>query len=368
LHRYALQVIIKQSGAAPDPVQKELLKMNYSVLIPAYQPDEKLYDLAKTLSEMKIPAVIVNDGSTEGLEVFESCRGLSGVTVLGYAENHGKGYALKTGIRYLKEQGFDCAVTADADGQHLPKDIIRIAASSSENPAALIMGMRDVSLMPPRSKTGNSLTRTLFKLLYNIDLQDTQTGLRGIPLRDDNIQGLLGIVGNRYEYEMDMLVESARLFPGGIIEVPIETVYIDNNASTHFHAIRDGSKVYKVLFRRFPKFLIASASSFGVDYLLFNALYYLLFRKVGPATVCARAVSAVYNYIVNKKLVFKDSGSKYNPVSYAVLAVAVLCANIALMKLLVDLLHWPAFLAKILVEVVLYIVNFFIQQNLASRK
>ena len=342
--------------------------MKYGVLIPAYQPDDKLTALAKTLSDMKIPTVIVNDGSTEGLAVFDSCRDLDGISVLGYAENHGKGYALKTGLKHMFDSGFDYAVTADADGQHLPKDIVRIAEASAGHPSALIMGMRDVALMPSRSKAGNSLTRTLFKLLYNIDLQDTQTGLRGIPLTPENIGGLLGIEGNRYEYEMDMLVESARLFPGGIIEVPIETVYIDNNASTHFHAIRDGYKVYKVLFRRFPRYLLSSVSSFGIDYVLFNALYYLVFRNSTPSTVIARIISASCNYLINKKLVFKNSGSKYNIKSYAVLAVLVLLANMAFMKLLVEMLHWPAFLAKILVELVLYIVNFFIQQNIASRK
>ena len=341
--------------------------MRYGVLIPAYQPDEKLTKLAETLSGLGIQTVIVNDGSTEGLDVFEDCRKIPGITLLGYEENHGKGYALKTGLKYMKEQGYTLAVTADADGQHLPKDIIHISEVSQQKPDALVLGMRDVSQMPPRSKTGNSLTRTLFKLLYNIDLQDTQTGLRGIPLSDSNIDGLLGIEGNRYEYEMDMLVESARLFPGGIEEVPIETVYIDNNSSTHFHAIKDGAKVYKVLFRRFPKFMVASFSSFGIDYLLFNALYYLLFRKVVPATVIARVVSACCNYLLNRKMVFTESGSKYNLASYAVLAVIVLILNLALMKLLVDILHWPAFLAKVLVEVVLYICNFFVQQNLASR-
>ena len=342
--------------------------MNYGVLIPAYQPDEKLTALAQTLSDLKIPTVIVNDGSTEGLEVFKDCSAIEGVTLLGYEENHGKGYALKTGLKYMKEQGFDYAVTADADGQHLPEDIIRIAEAGASNADALVLGMRDVAQMPPRSKTGNSLTRTLFKLLYNIDLQDTQTGLRGIPLTEKNIDGLLGIEGNRYEYEMDMLVESAKLFPGGIIEVPIETVYIDNNASTHFHAIKDGMKVYRVLFRRLPKFLLSSVLSFCIDYLLFNGFYYLIFRKIFPATVLARVISATSNYLINKKLVFKGSGDKYNLGSYAALAVCVLAVNLALMKLLVDFLHWPAFLAKILVETILYIANFFIQQNMASRK
>lgn len=341
--------------------------MQYGVLIPAYQPDKKLEELANTLSGLGIPTVIVNDGSSEGAEVFEACRAIPGITLLGYEKNRGKGFALKTGIRYMKEQGYSFAVTADADGQHLPEDIMHIAESCRNSPDSLILGMRDVSRMPTRSKAGNSLTRALFRLLCGIDLKDTQTGLRGIPLTEGNINGLLGMEGDRYEYEMDMLAESPRLFPGGIVEIPISTVYIDDNSSSHFQAIRDGSRVYRVLFRHFPGFLASSAASFALDYILFNAFYYLLLKRVVPATVLARAISAVFNFLINKRLVFKGCGGKYNLRSYTVLAAAVLGLNLGLIKLMVDILHWPAFLAKVLVEVVLYIMNFFVQQNLANR-
>ena len=237
-------------------------------------------------------------------------------------------------------------------------------ASQEEN--TMVLGSRRLKTdAPARSWWGNFYTRVFLHVCTPVRVYDTQTGLRAFP--NTLSKPMTQIEGVRYEYEMNVLIELEKI---GVKfrEVKIRVVYIDNNASTHFHAIRDGSKVYRVLFRRFPKYLLSSVSSFGIDYVLFNALYYLVFRNSTPSTVIARIISASCNYLINKKLVFKNSGSKYNIKSYAVLAVLVLLANMAFMKLLVEMLHWPAFLAKILVELVLYIVNFFVQQNIASRK
>ena len=77
---------------------------------------------------------------------------------------------------------------------------------------------------------------------------------------------------------MEMLAQSAALFPAGVEEVEIQTIYSeDSDAVSHFHPLRDGMRIYAVLFRRFPRFLISSLLAFLVDYLAFNLLYYLVF-------------------------------------------------------------------------------------------
>lgn len=342
--------------------------MKFGVLIPAYQPDEKLTALVEELRKVELETVVVNDGSTQGLEVFDALRGMSGVTVLGYEVNQGKGHALKLGLRRMMEAGFDGAITADADGQHTPVDILRLKESMEQNPGKLVLGMRDVAQMPPRSKTGNSLTRFLFKLLYGIRLQDTQTGLRGIPLYGEAVPGVLELAGERYEYEMEMLIELPKLFPSGVVELPIETVYIDNNASTHFHAIRDGGKIYAVLFKNLPGFMATSLLSFGIDYILFNLFYYKIFRVTPPATVCARVISGSANYAMNRNLVFKGDKGNYTFLNYWKLALCILVGNSAIMWLLVDKLGLPAFLMKVLVECLVYVVSFVVQNKMAHEK
>lgn len=337
--------------------------MKFGVLIPAYEPGEALPALTRALMDEGVPVVVVNDGSATGLEYFERIRA-QGAVVLEHKENLGKGRALKTGLAWMAEQGYEGAVTADADGQHSLEDILRVARALASGSRRLVLGIRDVSRMPNRSRTGNRLTRTLFRLLYGIKLQDTQTGLRGIPLTGENRSGLLSLSGERYEYEMEMLIEAGELFPAGIQELEIETIYLeDSDTSSHFRPLADGARIYSVLFRHFPRFFLSSILAFLVDYSLFNLLYYLLFHRSVPAAVLARVVSAGVNYTVNRKLVF---GSSYHLLGYVKICLVILLAGSGLMYLLVDCLSLPAFLVKPLVDCGLYVLSFAAQNRMAQ--
>lgn len=337
--------------------------MRCGVLIPAYEPGEALPALTRALMDKGVPVVVVNDGSTTGLEYFERIRA-QGAVVLEHGENLGKGRALKTGLAWMAEQGYEGVVTADADGQHSLEDILRVARALAGGSRRLVLGIRDVSRMPNRSRTGNRLTRTLFRLLYGIKLQDTQTGLRGIPLTGENRSGLLSLTGERYEYEMEMLIEAGELFPAGIQELEIETIYLeDSDTSSHFRPLADGARIYSVLFRHFPRFFLSSILAFLVDYSLFNLLYYLLFHRSVPAAVLARVVSAGVNYTVNRKLVF---GSSYHLLGYVKICLVILLAGSGLMYLLVDCLSLPAFLVKPLVDCGLYVLSFAAQNRMAQ--
>lgn len=336
--------------------------MRCGVLIPAYEPGEALPALTRALMDKGVPVVVVNDGSATGLEYFERIRA-QGAVVLEHGENLGKGRALKTGLAWMAEQGYEGVVTADADGQHSLEDILRVARALASGSRRLVLGIRDVSRMPNRSRTGNCLTRTLFRLLYGIKLQDTQTGLRGIPLTGENRSGLLSLTGERYEYEMEMLIEAGELFPAGIQELEIETIYLeDSDTSSHFRPLADGARIYSVLFRHFPRFFLSSILAFLVDYSLFNLLYYLLFHRSVPAAVLARVVSAGVNYTVNRKLVF---GSSYHLLGYVKICLVILLAGSGLMYLLVDCLSLPAFLVKPLVDCGLYVLSFAAQNRMA---
>lgn len=337
--------------------------MRCGVLIPAYEPGEALPALTRALMDKGVPVVVVNDGSATGLEYFERIRA-QGAVVLEHGENLGKGRALKTGLAWMAEQGYEGVVTADADGQHSLEDILRVARALAGGSRRLVLGIRDVSRMPNRSRTGNCLTRTLFRLLYGIKLQDTQTGLRGIPLTGENRSGLLSLSGERYEYEMEMLIEAGELFPAGIQELEIETIYLeDSDTSSHFRPLADGARIYSVLFRHFPRFFLSSILAFLVDYSLFNLLYYLLFHRSVPAAVLARVVSAGVNYTVNRKLVF---GSSYHLLGYVKICLVILLAGSGLMYLLVDCLSLPAFLVKPLVDCGLYVLSFAAQNRMAQ--
>ena len=170
--------------------------------------------------------IVVDDGSSEECQaIFEKLDGLA--TVLHHEVNLGKGGALKTAYTYIQEQGqYGTVITADADGQHKVWDIFRVANQSQDNPNQLILGARAFSgKVPLRSAFGNKLTRFLFKQQTGVAVTDTQTGLRAFTT--NMIPFMLDIEGQRYEYEMNVLLAASKAFP--ILEVPIKTVYINDN-------------------------------------------------------------------------------------------------------------------------------------------
>ncbi len=340
------------------------MKKTIAVLIPAYQANEALIDLVAKLVKNEIDVVIVNDGSDKDCDwVFRDLETMN-CTVLYHKENKGKGAALKTGLSYLKENGYTACLTADADGQHSYKDVLNLIDEFSKNPNSLILGSRNVNHMPFKSNIGNSITRFLFKVLYNISLKDTQTGLRVIPF-NDKFEGLINLQGDRYEYETNMLIKANSFF-SKIIEVDIDTIYIDDNKRSSFKPIVDGMKIYKLLFSQLPLFLVASLSSFVVDFALFSLLFFGFAQSSFLATIVARLISAFFNYNFNKRIVFKSVSKKYTLLSYTGLAVAILSINSILMLLLVDTLSFSAIPTKIIIDLSLYILNFFVQSKLAN--
>lgn len=329
-----------------------------AVLIPAFQPDEKLVTLVRELHRRKLPVLVVNDGSVGCEAVFAAIQPLC--QVVGYKENLGKGYALKLGLKLLQEQGYSTAVTADADGQHAPDDIEKLCRYAQGHDNTLVLGVRRVQDMPLRSRWGNSLTRLLFRLLYRVNITDTQTGLRAIPLQ--NVEALCALSGDRYEYEMNLLVESGRLFDA-VEEIPIQTIYIDNNESSHFHPLRDGLRIYRVLLKNTGGFLLSSLSAAAIDFLIYTMLFFAFGRTAVVSVIAARVISSSYNYLINKYVVFRTASKGYNPARYFMLAVSLLAANSCILFVFVDQLHFSAVFTKIIVEVVLWSVSYGVQSR-----
>ena len=156
-------------------------------------------------------------------------------------------------------------VTADADGQHLPDDIVRVAEKLFEWPDSIVLGSAFRGDVPLRSRMGNAITRKVFNFLSGQRVRDTQTGLRGLPA--SALPDMLKLPGERYEYEMNMLLEAPR-FGLKLREIGIETVYIDNNSGSHFNPLKDSWRIYKSILM----FAASSMLAFVIDFVLFTLL------------------------------------------------------------------------------------------------
>ena len=348
--------------------------MNIPVIIPAYEPDEKLIVLLQNLKSADIaPVIVVNDGSDPKVygELFERAGDLC-YTVLVHAVNMGKGRALKTAFNYCLNEfaGLTGVVTADSDGQHGVKDIKKCMDALLENPQDLILGVRDFSGegIPARSVFGNRTTSRVMKLVTGLKISDTQTGLRGISA--EFMKYLLTEKGERFELETNMLLATKELGIR-IKEVPIATVYIEENKSSHFNPILDSIRIYAVFF----KFLFSSMSSAVLDIAMFSLFCALLKDTSVPlgyimlSTILARVISSLYNFFINYKVVFKGKGNKAAAVvKYYILAVCIMLLS----GFFVGSLHslapaLPEFVVKIPVDCVLFLVSFYVQREIVYR-
>lgn len=340
------------------------------ILIPSYEPNETLLHVITELKEKTdYTVLVVDDGSGDNYAcLFKKAEEL-GSTVLHHKENKGKGAALKTGFDYVlthfSEEGVVCA---DSDGQHKTEDIIRVAESIDGSKSEMILGVRQFEdNVPLKSRLGNSLTAFLFASLTKINLSDTQTGLRGYP--SSMLTWLLAVEGTRFEYEFNLLLK-AKDAGISVRQIPIRTIYENNNKGTHFHPIRDSVRVYVPLL----KFSFSSLASAIIDFILlfvFQAATGSLFFGV----VLARVFSSVFNYTVNRLLVFKVSNVSHTQSApkYFSLVLVMMFLNYCLLALLTKFLFVPSVLAKILTEMTLFLLSYsvqkkfvFIQNNIKS--
>jgi len=350
------------------------------IIIPAYEPDDRLPALLEELMSSGIgPVVVVNDGSgPEYDKYYTEAETKYGCILIKHAVNLGKGRALKNAFNYCINTWPDMigCITADSDGQHTVECIRKCKDALIAEPDNLVLGVRDFSGddIPWKSRFGNNITRVVCKLLTGLNIKDTQTGLRGIPL--EFMKTCMSIVGERFEFETRMLVESKEKCD--ITQVPIKTIYDSKeNHTTHFNPVKDSIRIYKIFGGMFIKFVFSALSSSVIDLVLFSVFCGLLKGAFGTesvlyvtvATVLARIISATYNYLINYRVVFKSSADhRKSAIRYATLAIIQGTCSAVLVTLGVKLLPAaPELLVKIVVDVVLFFISYTIQREVVYK-
>lgn len=208
----------------------------------------------KLLEEGVAQVLVIDDGNgAEYLALFQQLAELEGCTVLTHPENRGKGAGLKTGFRYFSNHLPDLSgiVTADADDQHLIKDVLNVGDHLANRKAGVVLGTRNFGgeNIPARSLIGNRFTSLLIKVLFGLYIPDTQTGLRGIVTEE--LPWLMELAGDHFDYEMKMLIRLIKQ-KKDIIIVEIETVYEEEHISsydTYADTVRIAKHILGEIFR-----------------------------------------------------------------------------------------------------------------------
>lgn len=270
------------------------------VIIPAYEPDAELIRLVDELRAQQLEIVAVDDGSGDTYQpIFDAIRDKAHIVTL--AENSGKGAALKAGMRYVRDYLPDCThfITCDADGQHRPEDVARVREQLHKGNKFVLTVRERKGKIPLRSRVGNDLSRVVYTLLTSRYLSDNQSGLRGF--HRSHLEWMIDVKKNNYDYEMNVLYYAAKMGLK-ITTLPIEAIYIENNASSHFNPIGDTVKIYKSLFSLAGGTLISFALA-EVLLLIFSLVFGLRYITVTVPSV--GAISVLAYIVLNKFWFFK---------------------------------------------------------------
>jgi len=355
-----------------------------TIIVPSYNPDDKLEEVVKGLVEGGFEdIVVINDGSKEEcLSHFEAVKQYKEVTLLVHEVNKGKGRAMKTAFNYVLQNRPESigVITVDGDNQHKVKDIRYMAEQMEKDPDFVYIGCRSFKdkKIPWRSRFGNNTTSNIFTYVLRIPISDTQTGLRGTPVK--YLPDLIETRGERYEFETEMFFTlKEKNIP--YKETTIETVYIEENETSHFHPIRDSWKIYKLIlaygFKKlfsFFKFMASSFVSFLTDWGVYSILLLLLTDRLEDkitlaiAVVSGKIVSSVLNFFLNRKVVFKSkSGMGGTLVRYYILWACQTACSYGLIFLLGKLFPEGSVVVKIflkpLVDIILFILSYQIQKR-----
>ena len=349
-------------------------KYDIVAAVPVYNPEPGLVGLCEALQKMFRTVIVVDDGSVEHVEDFAKLP--LGVQLVKHDINRGKGRAIKTAFEWIKKNVPEAkgVVFADGDGQHRTEDVADVAARMLES-GRVTMGVRDFTNagIPFRSRFGNVLTSFLVRVLFRVKIYDTQTGLRAIPAK--MFDAMIATPGERYEYEM-RIFGVMRDLRERLEQVPIQTIYIENNRASHFRPFQDSVKIYKGLFgmtiARFLKFALSSLIGFVTDNLVFTAVLFAL-QGMGLvrrydiliSLVFARVVSATVNYLCNKIYVFNSTvraSISFGRYWTLVLIIAALSyVGTAGLSAVVEANGWFITAIKVAVETVLFVLSYKLQ-------
>ncbi|MEK6892301.1 MAG: glycosyltransferase family 2 protein, partial [Nanoarchaeota archaeon] len=200
--------------------------------IPAHNEEKNIRKIVEKTLEHVVHVVVVDDGSKDGTAKLAE---KAGAVVLHHMINLGKGAALKTGCDYAFSRDATHIVALDADAQHNPDDIPRFA-EKLKNYDIIFSYRKSSRQMPAVLRFGNWFISEIASILYNVDLNDTQSGFRAFSR-----ETYKKIRWNASDYSMESeMISRAGKQKLKYVQIPIETIYSDRYKGT---TIIDGMKI-----------------------------------------------------------------------------------------------------------------------------
>lgn len=208
------------------------MEKNICIVIPAFNEEVTIGNVITGLKKYfkkasyQYEIVVVNDGSKDHTRDVAKKQG---ATVIDHILNTGAGGATATGLSYAGQNGFDIAVTLDADGQHSAEDVLKGIHLSLSTKTDLLVGSRLINSkgMSKVKVIGNMGLSLITRILFGINVTDSQSGLR---IFSRKALEQLRWETSGYEFCSEMLWR-AKQMKLVIDEYPIEAIYTEYSRS-----------------------------------------------------------------------------------------------------------------------------------------
>jgi len=246
---------------SPAPAAAPERSSTHLVLIPSYNPGNKVFETVRGARQQWNPVWVVVDGSNDG--TAEALQALAaddpGLRVLIRPKNGGKGCAVLDGATEALSEGYSHVLTMDSDGQHPPERIRDFMAASAANPACMVLGepVFDASAPSVRVK-GRKISNWWANLeTLGAGVHDSLFGFRVYP-----VAPLVRIMRShfgmrRFDFDVEIVV---RLSWSGVeaINLPAHVRYFrpEEGGVSHFNYVRDNVLLTSMHFRLFLGFLV----------------------------------------------------------------------------------------------------------------
>lgn len=221
------------------------MALRSGVLIPCYNEALSIGDVVKGTLLYVQEVIVIDDGSTDRTDTIAKA---AGAIVLRHPENKGKGEALRTGFRYIKEnKDWDAVIIMDADGQHDPGEIPRFIQIAQTQNASIVVGDRMSNIwrsrqMPFIRWLTNKTTSYIISKLTKQKIPDSQCGYR---LINTNVLKNLELSTSRFETESEILIKAARM-GFKITSLPIKIIY--HAETSYINPIKDTMRFIKLIY------------------------------------------------------------------------------------------------------------------------
>lgn len=216
---------------------------NTIAVIPSYNEARNIGRVVRTISDMGMTVLVIDDGSVDSTERIALDNG---AIVIRHKKNRGKGYSVREGMCHVVHKTkFEWMIMMDGDGQHHPEDIPSLMDAAADDAADMVIGNRmlDVKTMPPVRFWTNKFTSWVVSGICRQYVPDSQCGYRLL-----RVEGLkkLTLLSDKYDIESEMLIQAARRGLK-IRSARIQTIYGDEVSK--IHPLKDTIRFFRLIIK-----------------------------------------------------------------------------------------------------------------------